>query len=91
MSRDISLVIGKDTPSDAVRKCIEATAHELMVALDLIDVYRDPAIGDEKKSLTYRLTLQSNYRNLTDEEADRVIETVLGKIKAELEGELRSL
>ena len=91
VSRDISLVITKETSADAVRKCIEAATPELMVALDLIDVYHDPAIGDKRKSLTYRLTLQSNYRNLTDEEADRVVETVLGKIKAELEGELRSL
>ncbi len=91
VSRDISIVIAKETSSDAVRKCIEAAAPELMIALDLIDAYQDSAIGDEKKSLTYRLTLQSNYRNLTDEEADRVVETVLGKLKAELEGELRSL
>jgi len=91
VSRDISLVITKETSADAVRKCIESTAPELMVALDLVDVYQDAAIGDERKSVTYRLTLQSNYRNLTDEEADRVVETVLGKIKADLEGELRSL
>jgi phenylalanyl-tRNA synthetase beta subunit len=61
-----------------------------MVALELIDLYEAPEVGDRKKSLTYRLTLQSNYRNLRDDEVDRLIEVVLEDIRKEIGGELRS-
>jgi len=90
VNRDISVVVPKSTPSAAVQGCIESSAEALMVTLELIDLYEGSAIGDQKKSLTYRLTLQSNYRNLTDEEADQLIETVLEEIKKGVGGELRS-
>ena len=90
VNRDISLVISKDTPAVAVQTCIETSAQTLMVALELIDLYEAPEVGHRKKSLTYRLTLQSNYRNLTDDEVDRLIEVVLEDIREEIGGELRS-
>ena len=90
VNRDISLVIPKDTPAVAVQTCIETSAQTLMVALELIDLYEAPEVGHQKKSLTYRLTLQSNYRNLTDDEVDRLIEVVLEDIREEIGGELRS-
>ena len=61
-----------------------------MVTLELIDLYEGSAIGDQKKSLTYRLTLQSNYRNLTDEEADQLIVTVLASLGEQVGAVLRS-
>ena len=90
VNRDISLVVRKDTPAVAVQACIRSSAQALMVALELIDLYEAPEVGDQKKSLTYRLTLQSNYRNLTDDEVDRLIEAVLEDIREEIGGELRS-
>ena len=89
-NRDISLIIPKSIPSADVRGCIESSAQALMVSLELIDFYEGPVVEAQKKSLTYRLTLQSNSRNLTDEEVDRLIETVLEKIREEVGGELRS-
>ena len=90
MNRDISLAVPKDAPAAVVRACIESSAHSLLVGLELIDLYEAPEVGDQKKSLTYRLTLQSNSRNLTDSEADRLIEVVLEDIREEIGGELRS-
>ena len=90
VNRDISLAVPKDAPAAVVRARIESSAHSLLVALELIDLYEAPEVGDQKKSLTYRLTLQSNSRNLTDSEADRLIEVVLEDIREEIGGELRS-
>jgi phenylalanyl-tRNA synthetase beta subunit len=39
--------------------------------------------------MTFRLTLQSDYRNLTDEEVEAVARSVVAEIAANLGGELR--
>ena len=58
--------------------------------LELIDLYTDTGIESGEKSLTFRLTLQSNSRNLTDEEADRLIDAVLKRLSDQIGAALRS-
>jgi len=90
VTRDISIVIPEETVSAEATEVIEAASGDLLVDLRLIDLYADAGIERGKKSLTYRLTLQSNYRNLTDEEADQFIDTVLASLEEQVGATLRS-
>ena len=66
VARDISIVIPEEYVSADAATIIESAAGDLLVQLELINVYTDVGIESGKKSLTFRLTLQSNSRNLTD-------------------------
>ena len=90
VARDISIVIPGETVSADAAAIIESAAGDLLVQLELIDLYTDVGIESGKKSLTFRLTLQSNSRNLTDEEADHLIDAVLTKLNDQLSAVLRS-
>ena len=83
-------MIPEETVSAEATEVIEAASGDLLVDLRLIDLYVDTGIERGKKSLTYRLTLQSNYRNLTDEEADQLIDTVLASLTEQVGAALRS-
>ena len=90
VARDISIVIPEETVSADAAAIIESAAGDLLVQLELIDVYTDVGIESGKKSLTFRLTLQSNSRNLTDEEADHLIDAVLTRLSDQIGAVLRS-
>jgi phenylalanyl-tRNA synthetase beta chain len=90
VARDLSLVVKNSVAADALRECIRAAAGELLTALELLDVYQGKGIPKTHSSLTYRLTLQADYRNLTDTEVDELIVKVVGAVTRELSGELRT-
>ena len=73
ITRDISVILPLETRSDAITKQIKKLSGNLLIEVILIDLYQGKNIEIGKKSLTYRLTLQSDYRNLTDGEADEII------------------
>ena len=90
VTRDISIVISEEIVAADAAAIIKSAASELLVQLELIDLYTDIGIESGKKSLTFRLTLQSNSRNLTDEEADRLIDAVLKRLSNQIGAALRS-
>jgi phenylalanyl-tRNA synthetase beta chain len=90
VARDLSLVVKNSVSADALRNCICAATGDLLTALELLDVYQGKGIPKNHSSLTYRLTLQADYRNLTDTEVDELIVKVVSAVTRELSGELRT-
>ena len=58
--------LADDVPAEKLEKAIRQGAGDLLVDLELFDVYRGPGVGDGRRSLAYRLRLQAPDRNLTD-------------------------
>ncbi|NDG45308.1 MAG: hypothetical protein EBY36_11515 [Gammaproteobacteria bacterium] len=54
-----------------------------------LDSYKENDAKSTRKSMTFRLTLQSEYRNLTDGEVDAVAKHVVDAVGSELAGTLR--
>ena len=86
---DLAFTVGDDVPAEKVEKAIRQGAGNLLVDIDLFDVYRGESLGDHKRSLAYRLRLQAPDRNLTDDdvaEVRRSAVTAAAKLGAELRG-----
>ncbi|XXK23389.1 phenylalanine--tRNA ligase subunit beta [Arenicellales bacterium nBUS_48] len=90
LSRDLSFIFPYEAPSQTIIDAIRQSAGDLLISLELIDLYKEKPETSTKKSLTFRLTLQSNSRNLKDEDADTVARSVISHIDAEHDGVLRS-
>ena len=90
LSRDLSFIFPCQVSSQTIIDAIRESAGELLINLELIDLYKEKPETSTKKSLTFRLTLQSNSRNLKDEDADAVARSVISHIDAEHDGVLRS-
>jgi phenylalanyl-tRNA synthetase beta chain len=77
---DLAFETPRAVPAAAVGAAIRAGAGELLVRLDLFDVYEGAGVAEGARSLAYRLRLQAPDRTLTDAEiADvrtRAIESV---------------
>ena len=90
LSRDLSFIFPDGTSSQTIIDAIRRSAGDLLINLELIDLYKENPKTSTEKSLTFRLTLQSNSRNLKDEDADAVAHSVVSRISAEYDGVLRS-
>jgi phenylalanyl-tRNA synthetase beta chain len=86
---DLAFVLPEEIPAERLEKAIRQGAGKLLDDITLFDVYRGGSLGADRRSLAYRLRLQSPDRNLTDAdvaEIRRSVQTATRKLGAELRG-----
>jgi len=84
---DLSFVVPEDIPAEKVEKAVRQGTGNLLVDLELFDVYRGERAAEGTRSLAYRIRLQAADRSLTDQDiADvrRGVETATTKLGAQL-------
>ena len=77
IKRDISVVVEDTVAVAELIDTIRKTSNEVLINLELFDVYRGEGIDSGKKSLALCLTFQRSSSTLTDEEADVAISNIL--------------
>ena len=87
--RDLAIIVENDVRWAQIEGVVEETAGNLLTELTVFDEYRGPGIDEGKKSLALGLTLQEKSRNLTDEEVDAVVESVVARLRDALGAQLR--
>ncbi len=89
-TRDIALIIDDQIQVQAVLDLIESQDLDLIENVRIFDVYKGAPVPDDKKSIALRLTYCSHERSLTDEEVNKVHETITRKILDRFKAELPS-
>ena len=89
VTRDIAVVCGKSVPVADLEDCIRRGARGLLKDVALFDIYTGPGIPADKKSVAFNLTLRSDDRSLTAQEADEDVKRILDLLKDELNAVLR--
>jgi phenylalanyl-tRNA synthetase beta chain len=88
--RDVALVVDIDVSARNVERAIAAAAGGLCTGATVFDEYRGPQIGEGRKSLATRVTLQRFDATITDEEADAAVSLLLDALQKEFGAEIRS-
>jgi phenylalanyl-tRNA synthetase beta chain len=86
---DLAFVLDDAVPAERLEKALRQGAGDLLVDIELFDVFRDASLGDGRRSLAYRLRLQAGDRSLTDDDVAnvrRAAVTAAAKLGAELRG-----
>ena len=68
----------------------EIDAGPLATGITLFDIYRGPQIGDNRKSLAFRVTFTAPDRALTDAELGKVRDRIARTLRQRVAGELRT-
>jgi phenylalanyl-tRNA synthetase beta chain len=89
MTRDISFLVEMSIESVAIDTLIKGAGGDLLIDVQLFDLYEGEHVPAGKKSLAYRLTYQSPDRTLTVEETDAAHEQVLEALKEFVQAEIR--
>lgn len=87
--RDIAIVVDLDVPANKILKTIKKVGGELIVGLNLFDIYQGKGIAEDKKSLAISLTLVDQESTLEEKEISEAVDKVVAVLKSEFGATLR--
>jgi len=86
---DLSLVVADELPADRVARVLAGAAGDLVESVRLVAVFRSPAVGEGRRSLTYRLRFCALDHTLTDAEVAGLRQACIDAAVAEVGAVLR--
>jgi len=90
VERDLSLILMPDIPVHEIVHAIHAGVNSVLRDIRVFDEYRGPQIGENRKSITVRVTLQRDDSTLTDEEAEEYVRGILASLRERVGAQIRS-
>lgn len=86
---DLAFEVDEAVPAGRVEPILREAAGELLVELELFDVFRGSSVSPGRRSLAWRLRLQASDRTLTDAELAEVRSRCVAAVEAALPATLR--
>ena len=83
-TRDFSFVCDEALEVGAIFDEAKKAGGRLVEDVTLFDIYRGPQVGEDKKSVSIRVTLRASDRTLTVEEAEKTGAKILKALEAQL-------
>ena len=89
VTRDVSFLIGREIRIEEIMGVIHGAGARDVDDVDLLDCYESEKIGDDLKSLTFRIVFQAEDRTLTDKEVGKETEKIIAALRAKFDAEMR--
>ncbi len=89
-TRDFSFVCDEALEVGIIEEEMQKAGGRLVEAVTLFDIYRGPQVGENKKSVSMRVTLRAADRTLTVEEAEKTSEKILSALNQQFNITLRA-
>jgi len=80
IERDLAVIVAPEVSAGDLTDAVRGNSP-LVRDVRVFDEYRGAQIGENKKSLALRVTLQRDDATMTDTEADGAIATILGTLR----------
>ena len=90
LRRDLALVVDAKTTAGEIEHCLNGIESDILVSIQLFDVYSGAGVEVGKKSIAVAFQLQHAERTLTDEDVDAVMNTVTQKLEQHVGATIRS-
>jgi phenylalanyl-tRNA synthetase beta chain len=89
VARDLSILVPRYIRAEELMSIIENSAPKFLDDVDLIDVYEDLKLGENRQSLTFRLVFLADDHTLTNEEVGKEMERIISSLREEIDIEIR--
>jgi phenylalanyl-tRNA synthetase beta chain len=80
LTRDFAFVVGRDVAAGDIVKAAQGAERQLIVGVDVFDIYEGTGIDPDKKSVAIAVTLQPTEKTLTDVEIEAVSAKIVGEV-----------
>ena len=88
--RDIAVIVSNHINVQAILACMYAEKISIISEISLFDMYRGKGVGEDKKSLAFRILLQDTEKTLTDQDADSVVTSLINILERKFGAKLRN-
>ena len=89
VTRDIAVVCDESIPVGKLSDCIRENGGAYLTDCALFDVYAGRHIAEGKKSVAFSLTMRSEDQTLTDEHAEKTVQSVLAALERQFGAVIR--
>ena len=76
IQRDISMIVNEEITVGRIQKIIKERNNDLIKRVEIFDIFRGKQIEMGCKSIAFSIIFQSEYRTLTDEEVDKMMNDI---------------
>ena len=87
--RDFSFEVDKDISYEQIESCIRSASESYLQSLRIFDVYAGKNIGQNKKSIAFRITWGSNKKTLSEDDINKETSLIISGLERELNAILR--
>ncbi len=88
--RDFAFIVDKNIDgSDVVTSALKVDQN-LIKSVDIFDIFTDSSIGEEKKSIAIKITMQADDRTLSENDIQDLSSKIISTIEKEISGTVRS-
>ncbi|MDP1559342.1 MAG: phenylalanine--tRNA ligase subunit beta [Nitrosomonas sp.] len=88
--RDIAVIVPNHINVHALLECMNTNKQSIISDINLFDIYRGKGMGDDEKSLAFRVLLQDTQKTLTDDEADSAVISLINILEHQFGAKLRN-
>jgi phenylalanyl-tRNA synthetase beta chain len=88
--RELAIVVDETRPYGEIEQAITEAAKGVLESVALRDLYRGPQVGEGKKSLAVRIVLRSATGTLSEEDVEKALRRIQGRLERGLGAALRS-
>lgn len=81
VKRDLAVVCEESVTVGELENAISSGAGRLLEKVELFDIYRSEALGENKKSVAFAITLRAEDRTLNEAETDEIMKKVISKLE----------
>lgn len=89
VSRDLAVVCRSAIPVGDLTACIMKAGGQFLKGCTIFDVYQGHHIAGGMKSVAFTLSMRADDRTMTDEDAEKTVNSVLNALKNEYEAVIR--
>lgn len=89
IERDLAIVIDDKVSADEVLKVVKMVAKKYLVSINIFDLYKDKSLGENKKSLAFKMVFVDKEKTLDSKDVDKVINSILNRLDYYFKAELR--
>lgn len=88
--RDLAIVVNESVAVQSLVELVRSNAGASLESIVVFDLYRGEHIGENRKSVGLGLILRDRSRTLTDDDADRTVQSVARRLEQEFGARIRT-
>ena len=90
IDRDISILVAEDVQWSSLTEVVDALQLPMLESMSFVTTWRGERIGNDRKSVTFRLRFRSPDRTLTHDEVDGPVDQAVDALCSAVGAEVRS-
>ena len=88
--KDFSFIFNKDQNLFEVYRFVLGIDKKLIQKLEFFDEYLSNEIGSDKKSITFKVTIQSLEKTLDEKDLEQIHQNIINKVSSKFDAKIRS-